>query len=401
MSRRTFPFIRLTPEAWLRLLDFASLMAFLMLLAGMVWATFSIYGVDFRGYYAASKVLLDGGNPYDYQQVASVLFEISGRVGNNPYYYPPWFAMAIVPLALLFPFQQARIAWLIINVLLLWTGMHLSLAALEWEMRGWRRWLTYISLAYLLAWICLRFEQAGILLFFFLSLALWALRGNNYILAGIALALLLTKPSVTLLVFGILLLANWQRGNHRVIICTLGSLTILFIASTLVLPGWFLEPLKPDFGLGLAYVLDGPGVIVARRINSTFLDWSAALGFEGNPARVAYASLAVLCLLLIWRAFRRGDEMNYLASLGSALGLVVTPYALQYDYPILAFPLLWIYQALVQTQGWRRLLSIAILGVIFSVLLWERPMSDAYWIPLGVSLLLIVLESEDGKPLGR
>lgn len=400
MNRMSLPLARLTKADWLKLLDFASLAALVMLLAGMVWAAFSIYGVDFRGYYAAAKVLLDGGNPYDYHQVAPVLFEISGWVGNNPYYYPPWFAMALTPLASL-PIQGARMVWLIINVLLLWAGMHLSLAALEWEMRGWRRWLTYISLAYLLAWVCLRFEQTGLLLFFLLSLTLWALRRNNHILAGIALALLLTKPPVTLLVFGILLLANWQQGNRRVIICTLGSLAILLVISTLVLPGWFLEPLKRDFGLGLAHELDGPGVIVARRINSTFLDWSAALGFEGNPAKVAYASLAVLCAVLLWRAFRRGDEMNYLASLSSALGLVVTPYALQYDYPILAFPLLWIYKALAQTQGWRRLLSITILGAIFSVLLWERPMSDAYWIPMGVSLLLIVLESEDGKPLGR
>ncbi len=398
MNRRALPFIRLAPKAWLRLLDFASLTAFLVLLAGMVWATFSIYGVDFRGYYAAAKVLLGGGNPYDYNQVASVLFEISGRVGNNPYYYPPWFAMALTPLALL-PIQGARMAWLIINALLLWAGMRLSLAALEWEVRGWRRWLTYMSLAYLLAWICLRFEQTGILLFFFLSLALWALRRKDYILAGTALALLLTKPPVTLLVFGILLLANWQGGKHKVVICTLGSLAILLIISTLVLPGWFLEPMKPDFGLGLAQELDGPGVIAAKRINSTFLDWSAVLGFEGTPARVAYASLAALCLLLIWQAFQRRDEMNYLASLGSALGLVVTPYALQYDYPILAFALLWIYKTLTQTQGWRRLLSISILGVIFSVPLWERPMSDAYWIPMGVTLLLVVLESEDEKPL--
>ena len=400
MSRRAFPFIRLTPEAWLRLLDFASLVAFLVLLAGMVWAAFSIYGVDFRGYYAATKVLLNGGNPYDYHQVAPVLLEISGWAGNNPYYYPPWFAMALTPLALL-PIQGARVIWLIINALLLWAGMHLSLATLEWGMRGWRRWLTFISLAYLLGWVCLRFEQTGILLFFLLSLALWALRRKDYILAGIALALLLTKPPVTLLVFGILLLANWQRSNRKVVICTLGSLAILLAISTLVLPGWFLEPLKPEFGLGLAHELDGPGMIVARRINSTFLDWSAALGLKGNPAKVACASLAVFCLLLIWRAFRRGDEMNYLASLSSALGLLVTPYALQYDYPLLAFALLWIYKALAKTPGWRRLLSITVLGAIFSLLIWERSMSDAYWIPMGVGLLLILLENEDGKPLHR
>jgi hypothetical protein len=82
-----------------RLINFAALCAWLfssvfMAISSLIW-----FGQDFRGYYAAARVLLLGGNPYDYEQLVPILLEATGRIGNNPYYYPPWFAWFITPLA--------------------------------------------------------------------------------------------------------------------------------------------------------------------------------------------------------------------------------------------------------------------------------------------------------------
>ena len=52
----------------------------------MAVASYLWFGQDFRGYYAAARVLLSQGNPYDYSQIAPVLLAVTGRMGNNPYY---------------------------------------------------------------------------------------------------------------------------------------------------------------------------------------------------------------------------------------------------------------------------------------------------------------------------
>jgi len=55
-----------------RLASFAALCAWIIGSATMAAIAYSWYGQDFRGYYAAARVLLNGGNPYDYSQVVAV-----------------------------------------------------------------------------------------------------------------------------------------------------------------------------------------------------------------------------------------------------------------------------------------------------------------------------------------
>ena len=48
-----------------KLADFTALSLWIVTSLVMAALTFLEYGQDFRGYYAAARVLLDGGNPYD------------------------------------------------------------------------------------------------------------------------------------------------------------------------------------------------------------------------------------------------------------------------------------------------------------------------------------------------
>src|SRR5688572_9349266 len=96
---------------WLNRLDFAMLAMWLMLSVILAIISFVLFGQDFRGYYAAARVLLAGGNPYDYHLVARVLLDVTGEMGNNPYYYPPWFSWLFIPVVFL-PFQIARAIWM-------------------------------------------------------------------------------------------------------------------------------------------------------------------------------------------------------------------------------------------------------------------------------------------------
>ena len=69
-----------------KLADFATLIAWLTASISMAVIAYTQFGQDFRGYYAAARVLLNGGNPYDYLQVAPILMDVTGRIGNNPFY---------------------------------------------------------------------------------------------------------------------------------------------------------------------------------------------------------------------------------------------------------------------------------------------------------------------------
>ena len=91
-----------------RMLDFASLSVFVLVLAGFGYIAFSRGGVDYRGYHAAAMLALRGGNPYDYSQLAPVLEEIAGFQSNNPFSlisgrtsfgFPPFFMPLVFPAA--------------------------------------------------------------------------------------------------------------------------------------------------------------------------------------------------------------------------------------------------------------------------------------------------------------
>jgi len=97
-----------------KLFDFAALCFWIITSFAIAAYVFLVFGQDFRGYYAAARVLLEGGNPYEYSQVARVLIDITGWAGNNPFYYPLWFGWFFVPFTLL-PFQTARAVWMLFN----------------------------------------------------------------------------------------------------------------------------------------------------------------------------------------------------------------------------------------------------------------------------------------------
>lgn len=181
-----------------RHLNFAAQLTFVFTLIGFGFIAFVGGGVDFRGYYAAGTLVVRGGNPYDYAQLAPVLNELTGSPGNNPYFYPPWYCLFFVPLSII-PYQTARALWLLINLVLFYLSLEYLRVALEWKVDGWRRWGAFLSAVVMFAAHCLHSEQAGILLLFGLALALRAIKQDRPALVGLGLVIAATKPQVTVL----------------------------------------------------------------------------------------------------------------------------------------------------------------------------------------------------------
>jgi len=373
-----------------RRLNFAALAAWLvasilMAIIALVW-----FGQDFRGYYAAARVVYTGGNPYDYRLVAPELLKITGRIGNNPYYYAPFFAWFIVPLSWL-PYNIARGIWMLFN-LCLWNFSLWQLANLfQWPKIGWRRWLIFLMATFIFAWITWRYEQTGIILFALLVGVLLALQKKNVILAGIFLAILLIKPNITLIpVFTISLFLLRRRNWMPVIIMGLTTIGLLIFSSILI-PDLYHPFFEPGFGQGLFNVLDGPTQIVAPRINTTLQDWLKNFQVSGEMVSlitnlVILSGLAFLAIVS-WKS----ESMIQIVVVAILVNFLITPYALQYDFPPLTIVLLWnLALARHAQRQWVRRTGVVITLFIVSVPFWEHPISDGYWIVIGLIVLTFV-----------
>jgi hypothetical protein len=370
-------------------LNFAALSAWLIASIVMAVMALLLFGQDFRGYYAAARVVIEGGNPYDYHTLVSVLLATTGAMGNNPYYYAPFFAWFIIPLAWL-PFNIARIFWMLFN-LILWNYSLWQLSNLfKWSQIGWRKWLLYLFVTFLFAWITWRYEQTGIILFALLLGVLLALQDKKYIWAGVWLTLLLIKPNITLIpiiaiVFWLIRHRNWQP------IVSMGILTIgLLVIASIITPNLYHPFLETGFGQGLFNTLDGPDKIVAIRINTTLYDWLTMFQVSREVTRAISAIAFLIGLIILGVITWKSDSIILIVVSSLLVNFAITPYALQYDYPPLTLALFWnIAIAQYGKNNGLRYIGIGIIFFIASIPFWERPISDGYWIIIGLIGLTI------------
>ncbi|MEW6242145.1 MAG: glycosyltransferase family 87 protein [Chloroflexota bacterium] len=316
--------------------DFATLILWIAASLMLAWLAYAGGGVDFNVYYAAARVTLNGGNPYDYCQLAAEIVSVTEI--NNPYYYLPWFTWSMSPLAML-PYQIARGLWSLINVALWFFALLNLQKILDWPPAGWKRWSVYLLVTVLFAWTTWGFEQVGILILFLLTLSLLALKKENWLTAGIWFALLLFKPNITALPIASILLWFILKRNWRPAFATGLSTLLLLSASFLLTPNWLQTLLTPDKLMGLSYKFDESGGLDLIRYNTTLKDWLAVYNVGGTLATVIYAAVAVSGLgILGWTVFR-STSLAQVTAIALLVAFAITPYALYYDYPALTLTL--------------------------------------------------------------
>jgi hypothetical protein len=372
---------------WKKRIDFSMLAAWLILSLTMAAIAFFWFGKDFRGYYAATQVLMAGGNPYDYDLVVQVLLQVTGRMGNNPYYYPPWFLWIFTPIASL-PFQVARAVWMVFNLAIWNLGLWQLGEVIGWPRKGWGQYVLFCVVTCAFAWITWKYEQAGILIFMMIVLLILSIRKQKTIWSGIWMALLLIKPNITLLVVAGISLWLLRKGQWRTVLVMLVTLTVLLLISTWITPDWF-KPFSEDgFGQGLTAVLDGPGRVVALRVNTTLLDWLTTLGVEHRYHILIYGMcIFVGFLVSLWTVYN-SESFLELVSILLLISFALTPYALQYDYSPLAVVLCWALSLCVSSP---KALGVAVLltGFVLSVIFWEQNIATGFWMVIGLIALTI------------
>jgi hypothetical protein len=377
--------------SWGQRLDFAAWCAWVLAMAFMALGALAFFGEDFIDFYAAGRVTLTGGNVYDVRQLAAAAQAVGDSIHYNPFYYPPWLAVLVAPVALL-PYGMARVIWMGLNVGAWVAGLWLLSEAAGFPARAAgnqrQRWLVYLAATYLLAWMTWRFEQLGVLLFASMAIALWAFRTGRYGWGGGALALMATKPTIAVVPVAAMLVWLARKRQWRALAGFAGAAGGLLLIGLPFLDEYVAALRRPDFGQGLAYVLDANGVPLATRINTTMGDWLTALGVGEAAATLIWVTSGVAVLALLAAVTWRAKSPVTVASAAIAAGFWVAPYTLQYDYPLLTVTLFVALRELRQRAKWARIAGGLIVIVLLSVPIWERPISDGFWIVIGLGSLM-------------
>lgn len=374
---------------WKQRADFATVVAWvtsLLIMAVSSYFFFGVEGHDFRTFYASGLALRDAQDPYDYATLAPYLERITGEVGNFPFYHMPWVGLFFIPFTFI-PYEAARAVWLGLNTLA-WVAAVIGLArVLHAKIYAWRTLWLFLLATYLFAWFTWRYEQMGILLLLGAVAAWGALERRRDVAAGVLLALLLSKPTISIVV--VLAVLGWAGLARRFRVwlgfgVALIALLLVAFPQTLL----YLQNFRdPAFQTSLFYVLDGPSTIVGVRVNTTLKDWLELWGVAEPLIYTAYTLAALVALpSLLWAVWR--GSLRMVLSIAVLTTFWLVPYALQYDYPLLLIPIaVAVAQVGAVRQRWLTLICMGLCLAMLSVPFWEESIAEGFWLVIGATLL--------------
>jgi hypothetical protein len=333
-------------------------------------------GTDFLAFWSASKLALSGhpAAPYDIAQIYHVeRATVAADPGLSTFLYPPPFLFACLPLALIGYFPS----------LLLWlaaTGSAYVAVARRWlgELPG----RTLIVIAFPAVLINAGHGQNGFLTAALLGGGLLLIE-RRPLVAGALLGALVIKPQIAL-ALPILVLAS---GRWRVMAGGIASAVALCLASWLAFgPGaWtgFFD------GQALGRAILERGFVEPGKMVSVF----AALRVLGAGSTAAYAAQVVVAamaaglLMLVCRRCR-GNAGAQAAACAAATPLI-SPFFLDYDLTLLAFPLAWLFCE-GRRRGFRRY-EKPVLALGYVLPLIARPLALDLGVPIAPLLLFALL----------
>jgi hypothetical protein len=107
---------------------------------------------------------------------------------------------------------------------------------------------------------------------------------------------------------------------------------------------------------------------------------------------MAYALIGVAALWWVWTLVRARRDLGFVASVGGAVTLLLTPYALLYDYPMLIMAALWFYREWPGLRSAPRWIGGAVYLFMVSIPIWAGPEYHGYWLALGAIALLAIAD---------
>ncbi|MFO6447289.1 glycosyltransferase family 87 protein [Erythrobacter sp. NE805] len=363
-------------RAYLMLLggvNVAMLAAILLGSEGGVDANGFLIGTDFISFWTSGQMLRRGANVYDIAAHVAAQREFYALPGEyTAFFYPPNFLPFVWPLGWLGYFP-ALAAWLAVTGAAFLAAMRAWFRRLGLDGPGW-----LLALAFPPVIVTLTHGQTAFLVAALLGGGLLLVEKRPW-LAGVLIGLATIKPQFGLLVpVALLASAQWRAIAGAAL-----SALALAAASTLAFG-------PQVWGDWLAVTQAASNATATGEIGfAKMVSLFAGLRLLGAPSGAAFAvqvaaSLA-LAVTVAAAAWRRGFTPG-LAALVLAGAPLATPFVLDYDMVLTAFPLAYLY-ARARATGfgdWERLAILA----AFAAAAFARPLALAAGLPIMPAVLL-------------
>lgn len=318
---------------------------------------------DFIAYWSATRLILEGGNPYD----GATLYEVEKGLGwpeERPWLVmnPPWLGILLAPWGLL-PFREAAFLWLLGNILAMALATYFLWQVFAVEANGRFLWAAMAAAFLFPQTLSAIFSgQVSPLVLLGISGTLFFIERKRGFWAGAMLVLTTVKPQLICLFLPAILLWSVRQKRWGVPIGFSAALLALLFPLQLLFPNWL-----PFY---LASIMGSPP-----------LDWftptiGGAISYS-HGATLPWAKLlwvAFLPVVLI-SLFRR-EEIDWPAftSLLLLLTLPTTTFAWGIDQVILVVPLLQIVAWLVSNRlcSKARAIIVSALFICYATLATQR-----------------------------
>jgi hypothetical protein len=340
---------------------------------------------DFVEYWAASRLVLTGGNPYDPAQMLAVE-RSAGFPGVEPLLMlnPPPVLALVLPFGAM-PYRQAALLWLIVNsVALLWS-VHLLWDLVGGSIRT-RRAALAMSVFFLPSVAALVLGQISILILLGLALLLRFERRARWAAAGASSTLLLIKPHVIYLV-GAALVAWWIRTRNRDFLrgaCLAVLLSLVPLAFDPSLFGQYFEMLHTESLEHFSTSTLGTLLRIAAGDPSRF-------GLQFLPMVLGFA------YLLTRLRRRRGSEWSWEREMPAlvTVSAATAAYGWLFDYVVLLIAALPMLDIATRNGGLRLAFTVAFWLVITAFSYWQALQSVNalwyFWMPHAFVVALLLL----------
>ena len=245
--------------------------------AGLFWANyrFSLRGSRENNFaprwYGTRLFLFNGLSPYSEKATSEIQDFVYGQQVSSSedqvlFLYPFYAFIIFAPFALIKNLALAQALWMTFLEMALLGTIVISLYLSNWRIS---RWMWALLLFFLTFWVhavqpALQADPA-ILVAFFIAAAFWAIRFENDVLAGVLLVFASIKPQIIIVL--IIFVLIWAVTNARWALfwSFLGSLGLLVIATSLLLPdGWLIQDLRQVATYLVSTPGGSPGAIFAH-----------------------------------------------------------------------------------------------------------------------------------------
>jgi hypothetical protein len=353
---------------------------------------------DFASRWAGTRAFwIDGISPYSAEATRQIQMLIYGRPippEEEQEFDPGPFAYPFYTVFLLFPivwtsYAWAEAIWLVVLEVCLFAGLLVAL-----RLYGWRppRWLLVCTAIWAFLFYpharALLLGQFAVFVFAMVTLALWALKEERDILAGLCLALSTVKPQMVFLLIPLLLWWAVREGRWRFVASSAAWMALFLGASWIAEPGW-VGGFLGQVARYTSYTALGSPIWILAHV--TF----PLLGTWGEWVLSGLAAVGLIWASLWALRQRRVIWFDWAVGLCLIVTNLVALRTATTNYVILLLPLVVVFRALQRGRGgawWILLIEVGLLAGLWALFLatvvdrFEHP---SVYLPLPLGLLAV------------